>query len=110
MRGSEPFVNAAVTTVVLVKAGQCKITGYHLLNNTAAVAFLQVFDAAAAADVTLGTTVAVLSLGLPASGGAVSALGEMGYQFTKGIVVAGTTTATGSSTASISVNMGTARA
>jgi hypothetical protein len=104
--GADPILAAGVNaSKTLVKAGTVKLGGYHLLNTTAAVAYLQIFDAAAAADVTLGSTTPTLSLGLIASGGAVLApSGWKGIQFTKGIVVAGTTTVNGNTGAAIDCN------
>lgn len=88
-------------TDILVAAGPCSLKGYHFLNTTAAVAYVQIFDAAAASDVTIGTTTPDFVLGIPASAGALMALGD-GIKFTKGIVAA-SCTAVGGSTGAIIV-------
>ncbi len=87
-------------TAVLIKSGFQSLGGYHLLNTTTAAAYVQVFDAAAAADVTVGTTTPTFVLGLPASGGAANSFAKP-IKFTLGIVVASTTTATGASAATV---------
>lgn len=75
----------------------------ELMNTTAAAAYLQIFWKAASA-VTLGTTVADVVIGLPASGGAVLEFPGEGWK-TGGTAwsVAGTTTRTGNTQALISV-------
>jgi hypothetical protein len=93
-----------VATAVLVLTGPHSLTGYHLFNTTSAIAYVQVFDAAAAADVTVGATTPTFVLGLPASGGATRALAKP-LKFTLGIVVAATTAATGSTGASCVVQL-----
>jgi len=51
-------------TVVLVKTGQAYVYGWHIKNDNAAQQYVQFFNAAAANDVTLGSTKPVLSLGI----------------------------------------------
>ncbi len=95
--GADVYSNTTLAgTAALAKTGKCSLTGFHLFNTSAAAAYVQFFDAAAAADVTLATTTPKMSFGLPASGGATKSLPSR-IQFTNGIVVASTTTATGSS-------------
>jgi len=99
MKGSAPYSNTALgATAALVHTKEVKLMGYHLFNTTAAAAYVQFFDAAAANDVVVGTTTPTFVIGLPASGGATRALAR-GIQFTRGIVVASTTAATGDSAA-----------
>jgi hypothetical protein len=77
-----------------------------MLNTTAAVAYLQVF-ANDSDDVTVGTTVPDLSIGLPASAGLVFPVPESGiWMGGKGLTLAGTTTRTGATGAAIDVNLG----
>jgi hypothetical protein len=106
MRGSTPFSNTALTgtNATLVQAGKCSLAGYHIFNTTAAAAYVQFFDAAAAADVTLNSTVPLFALGIPASEGACRALAKP-IQFTKGMVVASTTTPTGATGAATCVEL-----
>lgn len=73
-------------------------------NTTAAKAYLQIFWKAAA-DVTLGTTVADAVIGLPASGGVVIAFPDQGWRTNTVWCVAGTTSATNSTEALIDVSV-----
>jgi hypothetical protein len=97
VQGSLPkLLNGLTNTVTAVKGAAGLLGLAYCYNPNASVAYLQVFDAATAAGVTLGTTVPKLSLGIPsalASGVGPTALG---VQFLNGIQVAITTTATGS--------------
>ena len=77
-----------------------------ILNTTAAVAYLQVFNAPAA-SVTLGTTAPTMSIGLPASSAMVFPVPESGiYMGGGGLSMAGTTTRTGSTGAPLDINVG----
>lgn len=92
--GWTPFLdNNQGTTVTTVKSGAGELGAYHCINPNASVAYVQIFDTSGA--VTLGSTVPVLSLGLPASDGGNLEWG-MGIHFANAIKVAATTTATGS--------------
>ncbi len=95
-KGTTPYSGTALTgTALLVKTGNCSLCGYHLFNTTSAAAYVQFFDAAAAANVTVGTTTPTFVLGLPASSGATRTVGKDGLKFTLGMVIASTTAATG---------------
>jgi hypothetical protein len=64
VNGWSPFLDAAQgTTVTTVKSSAGELGAYHCLNPNAAVSYIQLFDTSGA--VTLGSTVPVLSLGLP---------------------------------------------
>lgn len=97
-----PF-SAAVTAAVLVKGGACLIDNMSLLNTTATIAYVQFFDVSSVSQVTLGTTAPAWQLALPANSttgaGAVNTY-LRGTQHVNGLVIAATTTAGGSSTAS----------
>lgn len=84
-------VGAKATTVTSAPAG---LNGWYLFNSNAATVYLQIFDAKSAAEVILGTTVPVLSLGIPAGSGA-NVLVDCIRDFLKGIVIACTTTRAG---------------
>lgn len=86
-----------------VKASQGILHALAIINTTAAVAYVQIFDKAAVADVTLGTTTPDMVLGLSANQATYFA--DMDIVFTNGIVLFSTTTATGSTAA---VTAGTA--
>ena len=79
--------DALAATAVLVKAGTQSLCGYHMFNPGSAATYVQLFDAAAAADVTVGTTTHKLAVGLPIAGGATRALFRP-IKFTLGIVAA----------------------
>ena len=102
-----PFSNVAVTTVVQIKATRADLRSLSVSNNTAAAAFLQVF-CKPSASVTLGTTAPDFVVQLKTNAGAGDErdipfpIGVC-YVTGTGLSVAGTTTATGSSTASIQV-------
>ncbi len=93
--GWTPFLdNNQGTTVTTVKSSAGELGAYHCLNtNASTTAYLQIFDTTG--SVTLGSTVPVLSLGLPAADGG-NLEWSQGIHFANGIKVAATTTATGS--------------
>lgn len=106
--GALPFFNDAVAgTVVQVKSGMGMIYALKLVNTTAATAYLQIFDLASA-NVTLGSTTAKMTYRLAANESVNIPLSvplELGRTTTNaGISLAGTTTATGSTGAAISVS------
>ena len=92
-RGSTPFLNAALTdTAVLVKTGKVSLSSFFLYNGSNATVFIRCFDAAAASDVTLGTTTPDYVFA------ATTVQFSQGQfykpiQFTKGLVVGAVTTA-----------------
>jgi hypothetical protein len=90
----KPISKAAVAaTKVTVTASQCLLHGLVVVNQTAAEAFLQIFDALAA-NVTVGTTVPDYVIPIPASGGVVIPLSSVGFEHLIGIVIAGCTSPT----------------
>jgi hypothetical protein len=91
--GWTPFLANNLTAVLTVKSSAGALGAYHCLNPNATAAYVQIFDTNGA--VTLGSTVPVLSLGLPASDGG-NLEWTQGIHFANGIKVAATTTATGS--------------
>lgn len=109
--GARPFFNDAVagTVVDIAPAVDLRATLYSLSlsNATAATAYLQVFFKAATA-VTLGTTTPDFTVRLKTNAGAgdqrdIGFPGGLGVAATTGLSCAGTTTATGSTGAAISV-------
>ncbi len=95
----DSLFNAAVTTAVQVSAVPVDIGAYHILNTTAAIAYIQVFYALAA-SVTLGTTVANFVIALPASGGATINFDGKGWRTRGPLTIASTTSPTNNTTAS----------
>ena len=90
--------NALITnTAVLVVAGAHSLMqGGDIHNKGAADCYLQIFDAATAGAVTLGTTVPLRHFWSPANGAWTIETSVEGIKFANGIVIAATTTETGS--------------
>lgn len=84
----------------------CTLVDFHGINTTGSAAYIQLFNAALAADVTVGTTVPTRVLTVAASGSASDALPNDGIRFPLGIVAASTTTATGSTGATQHLRIG----
>lgn len=73
-------------------AGIKALLGGNIFNGSAATAYLQMFDAAAVGNVTLGTTAPDLSIGIPTGQQVpIIVIGD-GILFRLGIVIAFTTT------------------
>lgn len=97
-----PF-SAQVSGKQQVQATPGRIWGYHLLNTTAALAYLQIFNKAAA-NVTLGTDTPDWVIPLAANGSAiVPPIGTLIARHGVAITIAGTTTRTGSTGAAVDV-------
>ncbi len=95
--GAAYYSNTALAgTATLAKTGKCSLAGFHFFNTSTSAAYVQFFDKATAAEVTLATTTPAFVIGLPGSGGATRTHASR-IQFTNGMVIASTTTATGSS-------------
>lgn len=103
--GASPYFFDAVTgTVKDVKASAAgQLYHLKLVNTTAAAAYLQIFNAKAS-SVTLGTTVATWTLRLAANESVNIPFATPLALGGSGISIAGTTTATGSTGAAISVS------
>lgn len=89
------LIAAQSTTVTLVKTGNTRLDGYALYNPSAAVAYLQCFNAKQITDVTLGTTAPLFAIPVPAAGSV--SLANLRASFLLGLCIAATTTPTGSS-------------
>lgn len=101
----KPVFNAAVAaTKVVVNSRECLIHGLVVVNQTAAEAFLQVFDALTA-NVTVGTTAPDWVIPIPASGGVVIPLSSVGFQHLKGVIIAGCTSPTNNVGAALDVTL-----
>lgn len=84
------YRNVAVTNVAtLVEAGNLALVGWNLINPIATTAYLKLYNAATAAEVTVGTTVPIETLQIPAAG-LFWQSNEDKFQlaFSKGIVIA----------------------
>lgn len=87
-------------TATLVKTGSVRLITMEFQNINTVDVFLQLYDAAAAADVSVGTTTPKQSYCIPASDGTNRSLsvkdwGDRGLRFLAGLVIAATTTAAG---------------
>lgn len=89
-------------TVLLASKGLTKLCSAQVQNGTAAILYLQLFDAAAAADVTIGTTVANKVLKVEASVAPFFAF-TVPPEFKLGLCYATTTTAGGSTGAASAI-------
>ncbi len=87
---------ALSTTPAVVSANPVRVMSIYAYHGGTGNAYVQMFNAKAAADVTLGTTVPDAAFGMATLKNVALSLGD-GILFSKGLVVASTTTATGSS-------------
>ena|SRR5437660_1054614 len=100
MAGTVVKLTSFAGTATLVRSGRMIIKNMKQVNGDVATAYLQIFDAAAAASVTVGTTIPTWVMVAGAAGGSDDFVGEL--VFDNGIVVAGTTSATGATGAGAS--------
>lgn len=94
------YANGAVTStkatlVTNTTTGPINMAYYNIGNPNSTLAYLQFFDALAA-NVTVGTTPPLMTVAVPAFGGVVDTWPMESVQFKTGIVIAATTTPTGS--------------
>lgn len=90
------YTNSLSASALEVFVGRGNLYGFLVENNTASDIFLQVFDAASAASVTVGTTAPVFTVRIPGSSAFGKDADDMSYKFLgNGCVVAVTTTRTG---------------
>jgi hypothetical protein len=89
--------STAEAKYLLGTLGPINLVRVHAANTHTAMTFLQLFDAAATSEVTLGTTVPKLSIGIPLSSSVTLNLGDLDKEllFKKGLVYAVASTATG---------------
>jgi len=93
--------NSVAGTALLISGSVLTVTGVKAINTVAAISYLQMFDAAAAADVTVGTTIPRWTVESPASGNSgATGIPDGGIIFRLGLVVASTTTPLNSTGAS----------
>ena len=86
---------AATNTKILVRAGQIDLSDLNVANGNASIIYVQLFDSATTAAVTLGTTVADKVLKVEASVQPFFFF-PRSVRFGQGLVYALTTTASGS--------------
>lgn len=96
VKGAENYLSTDLDGLEEVSTVEALLFGFHFWNTNGSTAFVQIFDAASDGDVTLGTTVPVMSFAVPASGGYDIPPSRIPLRrFQNGIVVAATTAATG---------------
>ena len=99
-QGSVYFLGTSgLTTVQTVKATPGELLGMHTLNSTAAVCFIQFFNATAA-NVTLGTTIPWFVIGMVASNQNLQ-FPAIRVPFSTALSIAATTTTSGSTTCAV---------
>jgi hypothetical protein len=94
--GFVDFNGSVTNTAVLMHAGQFLFTGYNISNPNSSTCYLQVYDAASTAGITVGTTAPKFAIAVPSTG-VTDGLQVPGAGFANGLVVAWTTTPTGGS-------------
>ena len=96
-------------TAELVSAAARRLHDLHVFHLNTTDVFIQLFDAVAAADVTVGTTTADIAYLIPASDGtnrgALDKTFSLPLYFTDGIVIAVTTTPTGNTSPSAAAHV-----
>jgi len=89
------YLNPAAIALAVVKATSGRLLGYRIHNPNATVAYLQVFNAATTGAVSLGTTTPLEVFPVPATG-ILDGYVDFSHNYSAGIVIAATTTPTGS--------------
>ena len=102
-------LNSLTSTAVLAYKGRCQVTAVRqFIGGLAADAYVQLFDAAAVSEVTVGTTVPKWVVMTDFGAGEVSGgdgLPTHGVIFERGVVAASTTTSTGNGTVTTHVRI-----
>jgi len=100
MSGSSVWIksNSVGSAAVLMASGKIEVDTVHAINTVAAISYLQLFDAAEASSVSVGTTVPDFVLSVASSGVATQDFAK-GQVFQNGVVVASTTTNVGNTQA-----------
>lgn len=96
---SPKFISALTNSPSSVKVSAGTLGGWYIFNPNASPIYVQIFDSG---SIVLGSTVPVLSLGIPASAGANVEFAN-GINFATAIAVAATTTSGGSTAPSTAV-------
>lgn len=101
--GASLFSASIGATATAVKTTFGKVFGWSFFNSNSSAAYVQFFNATTG-SVTLGSTTPVLSVGIPAGASSSPAL-DIGWGFATAITVAVTTTRTGSTSPSDTVDL-----
>lgn len=100
------LVDAVVATPKPVFTRNGWVRALHIYNPAVAASYVQFFDAVSVADISVGTTLPVWSVGCNTL--ATIDLTDLQLQFTKGCYVVATTTSTGNTPAATGVNVNVA--
>lgn len=100
--GSTPVSGSIGATATSVKSSAGKVLGYEIGNTNTAGVYMQIFNLAVG-SVTLGTTVPLKSIYIPAGGGAIRDYAN-GWLFSTAITVAFTTTRAGAVAPALTVD------
>lgn len=100
--GVGTFSAATTGTPALVHNAKLNLYGFTVVNNTAALAYVQLFDKATTGAVTLGSTVPDAVIPVPPNGSVSRSFPEA-VEFGNGLVVASTTTRNGSAGAATDI-------
>lgn len=100
--GNSMYTGALTNTAVAVDASAGQVYGYYFYNSNSSVCYIQFYNTAQG-SVSVGTTTPVLSLGIPATGGANVAFPN-GLAFGTAITIAATTTRANGSACSNSID------
>lgn len=104
-----PFNASVGATKTAVAAAPATLDNFIIVNNTGALAYVQIFNALAA-NVTVGVTVPDWVIPIPANGGALMPETARGTRHSVGITIACTTTRTGAAGATCDVVLWTSPA
>jgi hypothetical protein len=99
-----PYAATNNGTATLVKAGRSDLFAIAVDNEDASARYVQLFDAVAAASVTLGSTAPTHSFRVPASGSFVFTPPKA-WPFQLGVVIAVTTTRAGATAVTTPANV-----
>jgi hypothetical protein len=106
VQGATPYANGALTnTLVVAKASPALLCNYNISNTNTGTVFIQLFDAATTSGITLGVTAPKFIISVPSGNGVTDGLFLPGLAFQNGVVMAVTTTPTGSTAPSSAVSI-----
>ncbi len=102
--GTKIFSGTSSSTKAELSKNAETVRAIHLLNKEVAVSYFQVFNLPSA-SVTVGTTVPLFSIGVPASASMPLSFGDGQILGGSGLTIASTTTRAGSTTAGVDYNI-----
>jgi hypothetical protein len=104
VQGASTYSNASLTaTLVVASASPVALCNYNVSNTNTGTIYVQFFDAATTVGITLGVTAPKFWIAVPSGNGVTDGPYTPPVAFQNGIVIAVTTTPTGSTAPSSSV-------